>query len=220
MYERCLNEAEQILASDKDVIVAVKKLWTEVARAGERRRFDVPTFPDFSAMLEGDPRFEFLPFHKTVTEDLEDPIPHDDSPDETEMEQLGFFSGDRVKLRNVKLSPQLLGTIIRSKVGRTMNALTKVWDMRPEGDRETEDRLLEILARTQKLQCEVKKTFSDERMTRLEQSLVKSPKSGRRRRPAGKTKPLPAYAGTRKIRTRKSAPKKTLAGKRAKGRKT
>lgn len=215
MYERCLNEAERVLASDKDVIVAVKKLWNEVEQAGKRQGFDVPGFQDFSAMLEGDPRFEFLPLHKTVTEDLEDPIPHEDTPDEIEMEQLGFFSGDRVKLRSVQLNPQRLGSIIRSKVDRTMNALTKAWDMRPEGDRATEDQLLEILSRTQKLQREVKKTFSNDRMTRLEQSLKKRAKSGKRRKPAGKGKPTPR----KRARTKKAAPQTSSARKKAKGRK-
>ena len=213
MYERCLDEAERILASDKDVIIAAKKLWSEVTQAGGRQGFEVPGFPDFSAMLEGDPRFEFLPFHQSLTEDLEDPAPIDDSPDERKMEELGFFSGDRVKLRSVKLSPQLLGTIIRSKVDRTMNALTKAWDTRPEGDRETEDRLLEILAKTQKLQREVKRTFSNERMARLEQTLAKSSKSrGRsvkRRKPAAQRNSSPKRSVGKKIRS----PKKAKAGR-------
>jgi len=215
VYERCLNEAERILASDKDVIVAAKKLWIEVEEAGKRMGFEVPAFPDFSAMLEGDPRFEFLPLHKSVTEDLEDPVPHDGSPGETEMEQLGFFSGDRVKLRSVQLNPQLLGTIIRSKVDRTMSALTRAWEMRPEGDRATEDQLLEILAKTQKLQREVKKTFSDKRMTMLESSLTKHRKTGRRRSSARKMKAAPA----KKRKQTKVATGKAAARRKSKGRK-
>ncbi len=208
MYERCLEEAERLLASDKDVIVAVKKLWTDTSAAGSKLGFEVPTFPDFSAMLEGDPRFEFLPFHKTVTEDLEDPLPHDGSPDEMEMEQLGFFTGDRVKLRNVSLTPQLLGNIIRSKVDRTMSALTKAWDLRPEGDRETEDKLLEILSRTQKLQKEVKKTFSEERMVRLEQSLSRSGQTRTRRKASRRKKTVRKPLARKKAAMRKHKPAK------------
>lgn len=219
MYERCLDEAERILASDRDVIVAVKKLWSEVTATAQQQGFEVPTFPDFSAMLEGDPRFEFLPFHKTVTEDLEDPVTEDDradgdeSEDDVEMEQLGFFSGDRVKLRSVKLGPQLLGTIIRSKVDRTMNALTKAWEARPEGDRETEDRLLEILAKTQKLQREVKKTFSTERMERLEKSLSKSSKSGKRSKPT-KRKASPRTVAPKTPARKVRKPRKIKTGRR------
>ncbi|MEX2117569.1 MAG: hypothetical protein WEB37_11835 [Bacteroidota bacterium] len=192
MYERCLNEAERVLAADNDVIVAVKKVWMEVSREAKTQVFDVPSLPDFTAMLEGDPRFEFLPAHSSLQDDLDDPHAESVSKEESELEQLGFFSGDRVKLRHVELTPRRLGTIIRTKVDRTMDALTKAWDLRPEGDQDTEDRLLEILARTQKLQKEVKKAFSTSRMKTLEHSLEKKkrPPSGKktskRKVPAGK----------------------------------
>ncbi|GJQ21474.1 MAG: hypothetical protein HBSIN02_18290 [Bacteroidia bacterium] len=182
MYERCLNEAERILAADKDVIVAVKKVWLEVCREGGAQGFEVPQLSDFTAMLEGDPRFEFFPVRNTLQDDLDNP-PDEDTPlEEAEMEQLGFFSGDRVKLKNVELTPTLLGTIIRSKVDRTMDALTKAWELRPEGDQNTEDRLLEILAKTRKLQQDVRKTFSSGRMSRIEAMLKKRRKPSRRKR--------------------------------------
>ena len=199
MYERCLNEAERILASEKDVIVAVKKVWIEVSREAERQGFEIPQFSDFSAMLEGDARFEFLASHESVTEDLEDPV-EEESPQE--MEQLGFFSGDRVKLRTVDLTPGLLGSIIRSKVDRTMSALTKAWELRPDGDQETEDKLLEILARTQKLQKEVSKTFSEEKMAELEKGLKKATSRGKR---AGRTR-----LSSKKRSNRVAAKRKTL----------
>lgn len=204
MYERCLNEAERILAADKDVIVAVKKVWMDVAREGKAQAFDVPQLPDFTALLEGDPRFEFLPAHSSLQDDLDDPNTGDSSEEGSEMEQLGFFSGDRVKLHNVELTPQLLGNIIRTKVDRTMSALTRAWDLRPEGDQDTEDRLLEILSRTQKLQKEVKKAFSPERMKTLEYSLRK------RKRPASR----------KKVVKRKSAAAKKSAGKTSPGKRT
>ena len=197
MYERSLNEAERILAADKDVIVAVKKVWVEVSREAKAQAFDVPSLPDFTAMLEGDPRFEFLPAHSTLQEDLDDPHTGSASQEESEMEQLGFFSGDRVKLRNVELTPQLLGTIIRTKVDRTMVALTRAWDLRPEGDQDTEDRLREILARTQKLQKEVKKAFSQSRMKTVEHSLKK------RKHPLSR----------KKMSKRKASGKKAAGGK-------
>lgn len=201
MYERCLDEAERILASEKDVIVAVKKIWLEVSKEARHQGFDVPAFTDFSAMLEGDPRFEFIARHQSVTEDLEDPVPEEETP--LEMEQLGFFSGDRVKLRSVDLTPTKLGTIIRTKVDRTMSALTKAWELRPEGDQETEDRLLDILARTQKLQKEVQKTFSAERMAILEKNFKKNTTGGshaRKKKPAAKAK-----KATRGVRLRSKA---------------
>lgn len=187
VYERCLNEAERILASDKDIIVPVKKVWTEVEKEGKRQGFEAPSLVDFTAMLEGDPRFEFIASHRSVTEDLEDEQTGEDPTQKAEMEQLGFFSGDRVKLRKVALTPTMLGEIIRTKVDRTMDALTKAWDARPDGDQDTEDKLLEILSKTQKLQREVKKTFSNDRMKRLETGLTKkTQRRGRSRKPSGR----------------------------------
>lgn len=187
MYERCLNEAERILASHKDVIVPVKKIWTEVQKEGKRQGFEALALVDFTAMLEGDPRFEFIASHKSVTEDLEDERTGEDPAQQAEMEQLGFFSGDRVKLRRVALTPTMLGEIIRTKVDRTMDALTKAWDARPEGDQDTEDKLLEILSKTQKLQREVKKTFSNDGMKRLERGLTgKTRGRARTRKPSGR----------------------------------
>ena len=61
MYERCLNEAERILASDKDVIVPVKKIWEAVDKQRKKQGFEIPSLPDFTALLEGDARFEFMP---------------------------------------------------------------------------------------------------------------------------------------------------------------
>lgn len=208
MYERSLNEAERILAADKDVIVAVKKVWLQVSREGTAQGFDVPQLPDFSAMLEGDPRFEFFPARTSLQDDF-DQAPEDSAAEEAEMEQLGFFSGDRVKLKNVELTPSILGSIIRSKVDRTMDALTKAWELRPEGDSATEDRLMEILVKTQKLQQDVKKTFSPARMKRLESSLRKRkrpagrkrPASPKRKRPVRRTKP--AARATRRPATRR-----------------
>jgi hypothetical protein len=173
VYERCLNEAERILASDKDVIAPVKKIWEAVEKQGRAQGFDIPGLPDFTALLEGDTRFEFLASLDENGEPLED-LPREGTDQEEELESLGFYAGDRVKLRSVELTPEVIGGLIRQKVDMTMDALARAWERRPEGDSETEDQLLDILAKTQKLQREVKDTFSDERMKELEQILKKA----------------------------------------------
>lgn len=175
MYERCLNEAERILAADRDVIVPVKKVWQQVVRFGKQQGFEVPSLVDFEALLEADPRFEFMPSMRELLGDDGQPLEEfeDEEENEEEMERLGFYSGDRVKLRRIELTPELIGSVIRRKVDRTMEALTEAWELRPEGDQETEDQLLEILARTQRLQREVKEAFSEERMKKLSRSFQK-----------------------------------------------
>jgi hypothetical protein len=219
VYERCLNEAERILASDKDVIVPVKKIWDAMGSQGKKQGFDIPSLPDFTALLEGDPRFEFMPSLDENGEPVDGSF-REDSDQQEELESLGFYSGDRVKLKSVELTPEVLGGMIRRKVDLTMTALTKAWERRPEGDQDTEDQLLEILAKTQKLQREVKSTFSPEKMKELEVTLkntgskpraAKSKKSAVKKKtiaiktrakksPAGKPRPV-----TAKSRAKKSA---------------
>jgi hypothetical protein len=213
VYERCLNEAERILASDKDVIVPVKKIWEAVEKQGRAQGFEIPALPDFTALLEGDTRFEFL---ATLDENGEPPegLPRDGTDQEEELESLGFYSGDRIKLRSVELTPEVIGGLIRQKVDMTMDALARAWERRPEGDSDTEDQLLDILAKTQKLQREVKNTFSNERMKELGQLLKKterrngSPnsasKSPRKKSPAAKKE---AAAPKKKIQPAKKKPK-------------
>jgi hypothetical protein len=193
VYERCLNEAERILASDKDVIVPVKKIWEAVDRQGKKQGFESPSLPDFTALLEGDSRFEFMP-SLDENGDPMDGSQRDETDRQEELETLGFYSGDRVKLKSVELTPETLGGLIRRKVDLTMNALTKAWERRPEGDQDAEDQLLDILAKTQKLQREVKSTFSPERMKELEEALDQAKKKA-------------STPGKKRVKKKKSASK-------------
>ena len=208
MYERCLNEAERILAADRDVIVPVKKVWKEVGNQGKGQGFAVPSLGDFSVMLEADVRFEFVSSHDEGEMVFEDQA-NDNPIEEAELESLGFFSGDRVKLRHIELTPELIGTMIRRKVDMTMDALTKAWELRPDGDQDAEDQLLDILAKTQKLQREVKKTFSEERMKKLEQALEEpvSPNEKKKpRRPAARKRVAPKSKRTTPAKPRAKKP--------------
>jgi hypothetical protein len=182
VHEKCLNEAQRLLATDKDVIVPVKKLWRQVTDQGKKQQFEVASLPDFTALLEADPRFEFLPAHSTIEDDLSEPPDaaleeFNDQLDQLEqMEQMGFYSGDRVKLRAVQLTPEIVGGIIRSKLDRTMDALTKAWDQRPKDDAETEETLRVILDKAQELQRDVNEAFSEDRMKELSKVLKRHTK--------------------------------------------
>ncbi|MBI3005069.1 MAG: hypothetical protein HYY49_06585 [Ignavibacteriales bacterium] len=103
MYERCLSEAERVLAAHKEVIVPVKTVWHEVVKHSKQQRFEVPSIADFTTMLEADTRFEFVPAHESIVETVT--LPHNDRDvEELELESLGFFGEDRVKLRKVKFA--------------------------------------------------------------------------------------------------------------------
>jgi|GEM_PF-262911 len=214
MYERCLEEAERVLAIDKDIIVPVKKVWRQVAAAGGVQDFPVAGLADFVAMMEADRRFEFFPAHRSVVDDIVDPQPEEPGEEQSDMELLGFYSGDRVKLRRIQLTPDLLGEILRTKVDRTMDALAKVWEHRPQGDLNTEEKLLDILAQAQSIQQEVKSAFATEKMKNLSESLKTVGKTQTKKQ--SKTKPsLKSTKGKKKSSPRRSSAKSATRKKKS-----
>ena len=101
MYERCLNEAESILSVQQEPLAPVRQVWEEIVKRSKIKGFEVASLSDFSAMLEGDSRFQIVPAQIKIQEDEE--ILPDVEIEDSEMEQLGFFSEDRVKLRSKRI---------------------------------------------------------------------------------------------------------------------
>lgn len=101
MYERSLNEAELILRRESGQLLSVRTVWEEVVKRSKIAGFDVTTLADFSAMLEGDRRFQIIPA-RVEGEEHDEELPTSEGLDEAEMEQLGFFPEDRVKLKTLR----------------------------------------------------------------------------------------------------------------------
>jgi hypothetical protein len=101
VYERCLNEAESILGVHQEPLVPVRKVWEEIAKRSKIKGFEVASLSDFSAMLEGDNRFQIVPGQIKIQE--EDEILPEVEIEDSELEHLGFFSEDRVKLRSRRI---------------------------------------------------------------------------------------------------------------------
>lgn len=97
MYEKCLNEAELILRREGEHLLPVRTVWEEVVKRSKITGFEVAALADFSAMMEGDRRFQIIPARKEGEEPGEEPTAGD-GLDDAELEQLGFFPEDRVKL--------------------------------------------------------------------------------------------------------------------------
>ncbi len=101
VYERCLNEAEFILSAQQEPLVSVRQVWEEIAERSKAKGFEIASLSDFSAMLEGDNRFQIVPAQIKIQDD--DEILPDIEIADSDMGQLGFFSEDRVKLRSRKI---------------------------------------------------------------------------------------------------------------------
>jgi hypothetical protein len=100
VYERCINEAEVILTTQKDALAPVHKIWEEVVRRAKVEGFAAASLSDFSTMLEGDRRFLIIPAQVENQDDRE--MTKDSELEDSEMERLGFFAEDHVKLRSVR----------------------------------------------------------------------------------------------------------------------
>jgi len=100
MFEKCLNEAELILSTQKDPLVPVRKVWEELNRTAKAKEFDVASLADFSAMLEGDKRFQIIP---ASVKSPEEEVFSEGELEDDDMENLGFYAEDRVKLRNRRM---------------------------------------------------------------------------------------------------------------------
>jgi len=212
VYERCLHEAERILAADKDVIVPVKKIWNQVTREAEAQNFEMPSLADFTALLEADPTFEFMAAHNGVLDDMEEERPDELTEEEEELERMGFFAGDRVKLRRIQLTPERLGGILRDKVDRTVDALARAWDRRPMGDSDVEDRLSSIIEHTKRLQRDVKTAFSKDKLKKITKALAK--KTPSRRKPSAKKTPTKTRSKSTPAKGRPGSSRTTTSRKR------
>jgi hypothetical protein len=96
MYERLLLETEQYLIRQKQVVVPLKKLWVTMTQEGRKNSFTVPNLADFSCLLDGDRRFEFI---KQTDREEES----SDLLESEELEKLGFLESQAVKLRRIPL---------------------------------------------------------------------------------------------------------------------
>ena len=139
MYEKCLNEAELILSIQQEPLVSVRKVWEEISKRSKTKGFEVASLSDFSAMLEGDNRFQIVPAQIKIQEDEE--ILPDVEIEDSNMGQLGFFSEDRVKLRSRRIVETIInedeeevGSIRRMAfAGHTMKSKNILVNKKPTG---------------------------------------------------------------------------------------
>ncbi len=140
----------EILETDPDFFVPLKKLWLMLQ--GEGLALDIE-MDDLGRMLREDERFEF-------TAGVDHAQGFDDTPElademRQEMEMLGFYSGERVKLASREIKAEDIFAAMSRSMTRMNEALQGAWDARPEGDQEIEDQLIDILSIGQKLEREM-----------------------------------------------------------------
>lgn len=150
MDDPTITQVIEILETDPDFYVPVKKLWLMLQGKGLALDAEME---DFHRILTDDERFEFTP-GVDHTEGLEDD-PELAEEMEREMESLGFYSGPRVKLASREMAAEDVFAAMSRSLTRMNEALQGAWETRPEDDQETDDQLLDILAAGQKLEREI-----------------------------------------------------------------
>jgi hypothetical protein len=151
MDDRTVNRIINILESDPDFFVPIKKLWLLLQGEGLALEIELD---DFHSWLESDARFELI-FGVDHTEGFKDD-PALVVEMDREMEALGFYSGPRVKLVSREMTADDVFAGLARSLSQMNEALQSAWEARPESDRETEDQMLEILALGQKLDREIR----------------------------------------------------------------
>lgn len=149
------NRVINILETDPDFFVPVKKLWLMLQ--GEGLALDLE-LEDFLSQLQADARFEFIP-GIDHTEGIEDD-PTIAAEVAREMEALGFYSGPRVKLASREMTAADIFAGLARSLNRMNEALQHAWEARPEGDQKTEDQMLEIMALGQRLDRELREIIA------------------------------------------------------------
>ncbi len=145
----------EILETDPDFYVPIKKLWLMLQAEGLALDLELE---EFHAQLEADDRFEI--------EDFDDSLPGE--PEEVaeierDLEALGFFGGPRVKLASREMTAEdIMAGLLRS-LERMNEALRGAWETRPAGDRETEEELLDALALGQEMEEEIRRMIEERR---------------------------------------------------------
>jgi hypothetical protein len=142
VYERCLNEAEVILRVQQEPMMPVRRVWEEITKRSKLKGFEVASLSDFSAMLEGDSRFQIVPAQNKIQDSEE--ASQDAGIEETDMGQLGFFAEDRVKLRGKKLveavvsdEEEEVGSIRRKSFATQAAVIKKIQGKKPAGSKDS-----------------------------------------------------------------------------------
>lgn len=142
-----MQEVVEMLEAAEDFIVPARQLYHDLERADLIRGLTVDAFIE---TLRSDGRFRLFEASDDEADDALDVLEGD-----AEMEAMGFYGGPRVMLRDRMPTREDVLSILVRKADKTFSTLQKAWDVRPDGDEETEDQLLDALAKAQRLKREL-----------------------------------------------------------------
>jgi hypothetical protein len=157
------NAVEDILKYHRDIIVSVKEILLKLKKD---YAYTYLNYDELVHIINVDERFEYIniPERFIGNENISEEIIEQQRE---AIEAMGFFSGSRVKLKTAKIDLTNIVEILNRKVDLMMNVLISIWDKRPRNDPHLEDHLLDILAKAQKMQREIKTVINSDKIKDL-----------------------------------------------------
>ncbi len=144
MSSELLEWAYAYLEQDEDIVVPIKKIWKEW-----RSTHAEPPLERFTELLRVDERFEEIE-GVDHTEGLEWDSQEELDEYVGDMEEMGFFSGPRLKLKDREISLEHIANMIKKHNDRMEAALRQAREAMPDDVNEQEEgQLIEIMARVE-----------------------------------------------------------------------
>lgn len=146
MSSELLEWVHTYLEQDEEIVVSIKKMWNEwqITHTG-------PALDVFIALLLADERFEDVG-GVDHTEGMEWMTPEEMAEYVRDMEEVGFFSGPRLKLKSRELTLEHITHMIKKHNDRMEEALRQARATMPdEVDEQEEGQLIEIMALAEQL---------------------------------------------------------------------
>lgn len=126
MSDDMLEWVYAYLETDDEIVVPIKKMWNEW-----HTRQAEPPLEDFTRAVLADPRFEEMRGVDHAM-DMDWMSPEDLEEHEREMEEAGFFSGPRLKLRSREITLEHIAKMITRHNDRMESALRQARQSLPE----------------------------------------------------------------------------------------
>lgn len=142
------REAQEVIISmlekAEEFYVPVKKIWKELTSQG----YKLTDCDAFLRTLKKDKRLEVKDFKET------------DFEDEEEMEEFGFYSGPRVKLKSRKLTKEDMQRITLKHAQSVIDNLVKAYEVKPQDlPPDKEDGLIELMRKAKNLKEKIGAAF-------------------------------------------------------------
>jgi hypothetical protein len=139
------------LEQDEDIIVPVKKMWNEWCAAQ-----GTPSLAEFTRIVLSDDRVEEMP-GVDHTEHMEGMGPEELEEYERDMEEHGFYSGPRVKLKSRQITPEHIARMLKKHNDRMEAALQQARAVLPEDASEAgEGNLIDVIMLARKLRRDLR----------------------------------------------------------------